>query len=156
VFKCIVAYDENYGLGLNNHLPWNMPEDLKLFKSITQNHSVLMGRKTFESIGKPLSNRKNYVLSKTQIELEGVFIVRDLADFIQANKDTEEIIFVIGGASVYAQMIQYCKELYISEIRGLYLVDSHFPNVDFNQFKIKSFVEYTGFIHKVYERIEMK
>ena len=154
MFKCIVAYDEHYGLGLNNHLPWNIPEDLKLFKRLTLNHSVFMGRKTFESIGKPLSNRKNYVLSKTQVEQEGVIVVHDLVDFIELNKNSQEVIFVIGGASVYAQMIQYCQELYISEIKGIYLVDSYFPKIDFMQFTIVSSVEYKGFIHKVYERIK--
>lgn len=153
MFKCIVAYDEKRGLGFNNHLPWNIPEDLKLFKNITINHSVLMGRKTFESIGKPLNHRVNYVLSSSKHEQDGVIMVRNLASFIELNKDTDEVIFVIGGASIYTQMIPYCQELYLSEIKGSYEVDTYLTQIDLSQFKLISVTEYHDFTHKVYERV---
>jgi len=153
MFKCIVAYDEKRGLGFNNLLPWNIPEDLKLFKNTTMNHSVFMGRKTFESIGKPLKNRINYVLSSSKHEQAGVIMVHNLASFIELNKDTDEVIFVIGGASIYTQMIPYCQELYLSEIKGSYEVDTYLTQIDLSHFKLISVTEYNDFTHKVYERL---
>ena len=114
MFSLIVAVGENNEIGKNNGLLWHIPEDLKNFKKITKGKMVVMGLKTFESIGKPLVGRKNVILSrdkikKYKIEKEymdyNVEVYNSLQDFIQRYIDTEEEIFIIGGGEIYKQFL---------------------------------------------------
>lgn len=103
----IVAASENNVIGRNNDLPWNLPDDLKNFRSITKGHPVVMGRKTFESIGHPLPNRKNIVVSRTWNvgEHDGYTVVASLGDAFVNFMGTDEEVFVIGGEAMFKKSI---------------------------------------------------
>lgn len=121
-------------IGNNNKLPWNIPEDLKHFKDLTNRHVVVMGRKTYESIlgyrGKPLPNRTNVVITKnTEFKaMEGVEIYHAFQDAFGAHAN--EDIFVIGGAEIYKQAIELADKLYITHVQGSYEGDAFFPTID--------------------------
>ena len=127
----IVAYDAQYGIGINNTLAWHVPEDLIRFKKITTGHTIIMGRKTYESIGRPLPNRRNIVLTRqTDWQASGVEVVHDLASALQlAGSDPA---FVIGGADLYAQAMPLCSTLLATEIHHNVHCDAFFPAVDKN------------------------
>lgn len=124
----IVAHGKNLEIGHNNQLLWHLPEDLKRFKTITSGHTVVMGRKTFESIGKPLPNRVNVVLSKTadtglkwyrvKEGQQGVRWMNSLELLLDWYKDRE--IFIIGGAEVYKAFLPYADRLYITLVEGIF------------------------------------
>lgn len=128
----IAAMDEKLGIGLNNDLPWpKIKSDLKRFKKITEFSPIIMGRKTFESIGKPLKNRTNIVISNTK-EFENVIMASDFLDSVKKAEnyckvwDTNKIC-VIGGASVYKEALVYANELHITYIEGDFNADTFFP-----------------------------
>jgi len=130
----IVAYDENYGIGINNALAWHVPEDMVRFKQITTGHAIIMGRKTYDSIGKPLPNRRSIVLTRqTDWQPQGVEVVHDLAEAIRLVGDDEA--FVIGGAEVYAQALPLCQKLLITEIHHDVHCDAFFPVPDKNSWR---------------------
>lgn len=140
MLSIIAAVAKNKVIGINNQLPWKLSADLKYFSKITTGKSVLMGRKTFFSIlnmlGKPLPNRKNYVLSKTENQLEGVQVIKDLEDFLKHNQDEE--VFIIGGASVYSQALPLVDRLYITEVDCTPAGDAFFPEFDINNWQLTS------------------
>lgn len=116
----IVAHGKNYELGLNNQLLWNIPEDLKMFKQLTSGHHILMGRKTFESIGRPLPNRVSLIISKSGFDTSNFnntfsFPTFDLA-IEHAMEQFENELFIIGGAQIYNTFIDKANTLYISEV----------------------------------------
>lgn len=130
----IVAYDENYGIGINNTLAWHVPEDLIRFKKITTGHAIIMGRKTYQSIGKPLPNRRSIVLTRqTDWQVEGVEVVHDLAEAMRLAGDEEA--FVIGGAEIYAQALPLCNKLLVTEIHHDARCDAFFPALDKNHWR---------------------
>lgn len=126
----IVAMAKNRTIGINNTLPWRCPEDLKHFKSLTMGHHMIMGRKTYDSIGKPLPGRTTVVVSRNpSLEIEGCIVAHSLKEAITACAgDTE--IFVVGGAELYAQALPLASTLYITEIRQEIQGDAHFPAID--------------------------
>lgn len=130
----IVAMDQNGVIGKNNALPWYYPEDLKFFKRKTLNHTVIMGRKTYDSIidtlGKPLPNRKNVVLTTQKKPRAGVDVIHDLTSYLHTLNPNEKH-FVIGGKSVYEQTLPYADVLYITKINQVYDGDTYFP--DYNK-----------------------
>lgn len=131
----IAAVGRNRELGKDNKLLWRISEDLKHFKKITENHAVIMGQKTYDSIGKPLPNRLNVVLSKvTALEIPGVAICNNIEDAIAIAADYSDEIFVIGGGSVYAQFIDKTQKLYLTFIDAEAPADTFFPEYD--KFKI--------------------
>lgn len=111
----ILAKSRNNVIGLNNTLPWVIKDDLKRFKDLTSGHHVLMGRKTFESLGKPLPNRTNVVLSKNKIENVNCFDNLEKA-IIFAKENNENELFVIGGSNVYEQTIDFADVIYLTEV----------------------------------------
>lgn len=122
----IVAHDPNLVIGLNGGLPWHYSNDLKYFKRVTMDHSLLMGRGVFESLNeKPLPGRKNIVLSRTKnFEKVPTFSSIDAAlDFLQQ----EDLVFCIGGGSVYQQLLSKADKLYVTEIHENYDGDTRFP-----------------------------
>lgn len=125
-FDIILAADEGHGIGKNNELPWKIPEDLKYFAQMTKNKSVIMGRKTFESIGKPLPNRENIVLSRNSYKTEQGVIVS--ASFEEALAVASLEIIVIGGAEIYkiATAFEGCNKIYITKIKGKFDCDVFF------------------------------
>lgn len=122
----IVATDARRVIGHQGALPWHHPEDLKFFKRTTLGHPVLMGRTTFESIGRPLPGRHNLVLSRTMPPREGITVLRDLSELEAACPGVERV-FVIGGAQVYAELLPQCDELYLTLVAGEHEGDAFFP-----------------------------
>lgn len=143
-------------LGKDNRLLWHLPEDLVYFKKTTQNHPVIMGMKTYESIGRPLPGRINIILSHHQKYIKGCTVVDTVQDAIQeaSAKDQQEI-FVIGGASVYQQFIDLADRLYLTEVNESKEADSFFPNYSkYHLVKNRGFGEYGGVKYKfnIYEK----
>ncbi|MGL5050796.1 dihydrofolate reductase [Cetobacterium sp.] len=157
MLSLIVAMDDNHLIGSNNQIPWDFPEDLNLFKSITSNNIVIMGRKTFESIGKPLPNRFNIVLTKKPNFLhEGIHVFNctnkaiKKASLLQAQFNKK--IFIIGGSALYQHFLPFVDELHISHIKGNYIGDTYFPEINLKQFNIVKELKYNGFTYIKYVR----
>lgn len=108
----IAAMSNNRVIGKGNKLPWHLPEELAWFKRRTQGHAVLMGRKTFESMGKPLPRRENFVLTHQNLNIPGVTVIHALQEL-----KTDKTIWVIGGAKIYALLLPYCNELYLTHVK---------------------------------------
>lgn len=130
----IVAVDENWGIGKDGDLLEKISEDLKYFKQKTTGKTVVMGRVTFDSLPnrKPLPNRKNIVLSRSEeINAEGITLCRSVEE-LQKEIESEESdnIFVMGGAKIYELLLPYCKKAYITKIYKKYEADRHFKNLD--------------------------
>ena len=124
----IVAMSENSVIGLNNQLPWHISEDLKNFKKTTLNHCVIMGRKTYESIGKPLKDRRNIVISRSKsLLIDGVEVVNSLDRAISIVDDLSEI-FIIGGEQIYTISLPMATHLYVTKVNGDYKGDAFFPD----------------------------
>lgn len=119
-------------IGKDNRLLWNIPEDMRHFRELTTGHTVIMGENTFRSIGRPLSNRTNIVLSlDPHFEQEGCLIVRSIEEALDMAKRCEaEEIFIIGGASIYQQFIPLAERLYLTLVEGEYEADTFFPEYD--------------------------
>ncbi|NBJ69965.1 MULTISPECIES: dihydrofolate reductase [Clostridia] len=129
MISLLVAMDKNRVIGLNNNLPWHLPKDLRFFKETTMNHPVIMGRKTFESIGKPLPHRRNVVLTKKGGDFpKEVEVIHDLQTLLQWNQDQPgEEYFVIGGAHVFEQILGEADRMYITWIDHSFTGDTYFP-----------------------------
>ena len=120
----------NRVIGVNNTLPWHLSEDLKHFKSLTTGHTIIMGRKTYESIGRPLPNRRNIVISRnSNTSYEGVEVVYSLEDAFSISTNDKEV-FVIGGSNIYEQALSFVDQLYITEIKKSFLGDAFFPEIN--------------------------
>jgi len=125
----IVATDSKLGIGVDNKLPWHLPEDLAHFKRTTSGHAIIMGRKTFESIGRPLPNRRNIVVTRNQEwQHTGTETVSSL-DAARALLD-EDKAFIIGGAEIYQQSLDLANELVVTEIQQEFACDAFFPLID--------------------------
>ena len=131
MFSIIAVVGNNNDMGKKNALIWNILEDLKYFRKTTLNHKVVMGRKTFESIGKALPKRENFVVTFHEINIPDVYVISNLEKFICENKNTNEEIFIRGGRSIYNKFLQYSNKIYLTEIDQEYKeADSYFPNFD--------------------------
>ena len=129
--KAIVAVNKKWSIGKNGDLLYSLPGDMKFFRETTKNKTVVMGRKTLDSFpgGKPLKNRINIVISRNSDAREGVVWVKTPIDAMKSVSDFENA-FLIGGASVYDQLIDYCDEAYVTVVDDLTEGDSFFPNLD--------------------------
>jgi dihydrofolate reductase len=132
----IVAMAKNRTIGIKNKLPWSLPEDLQYFKSVTMNKSLVMGRKTFESIGRPLPGRLNIVITRnTSWSFDGVLVAsslnhaRDLAEMAQ---DYKPEVMIIGGSEIYHSAIEQADRLYITRVQDTFEGDTFFPMFDEN------------------------
>ncbi len=126
MLSIIVAVAENGVIGDNNALLWHISEDMRYFRATTSAHTVVMGRKTYESIGRPLPKRRNIILSRGDITIEGCQVLHSLDEAIAATQDEEEV-FIIGGAEIYAQALSVAQRLYITHIEAAYQGDTLFP-----------------------------
>ena len=134
----IVAMANNRVIGINNTLPWHLPADLKHFKALTMGHHILMGRKTYESIGKPLPGRTSVVVTRNpNYTVEGVTIAHTLEEAI-ALSDSDPEIFIIGGAELYRQAIQLADRIYLTEIELEITGDAHFTELNKNEWQESS------------------
>jgi len=127
----VVAMSRNNIIGFQNHLPWHLPADLKYFKQLTLNKTVVMGRKTFESIGRPLPQRENIVLSRQPIQIEDCKVISDLKEL-----SFDKEIMIIGGAQIYALTLPLVNDLYITWVDGEFEGDTFFPDIDFKAWEI--------------------
>ncbi len=151
----IVAMTKSRVIGKDGALPWHLSEDLKLFKAHTTGNIVIMGRKTFDSIGRPLPNRRNIVVSKSIREDEkvrGVEYFPDLDHAVASAQEGDGRIFIIGGASIYHQMIEKADRLYISMVDGEFEGDTYFPEIRDDLWKVVATEPHAGFTLKIYER----
>lgn len=137
MISIIVAVAENLAIGKNNDLLWHIPEDLKRFKQITSGHTVIMGKRTYESLPKrPLPNRKNIVITDIPGEqIAGCEMAYNLADAMGKCNPSEEN-FVIGGASIYRQFLPFTDRLYLTQIHKIFEGDVFFPEIDFDQWTL--------------------
>lgn len=127
----VVAMGKNNEIGSNNQLLWHLPKDLKHFKELTSGHPVVMGRKTFESIRRPLPNRTNIVVSQRKDWFqEGILIVGSLKEALKFAKKIDEDIFIIGGGEIYKQTIDLCERLKVTRVDAELQGDTFFPEID--------------------------
>ena len=137
----IVALSENNVIGINNKLPWKLSDDLKNFKKITMGHTIIMGRMTFESIGKTLPGRKNIVVSRKKNE--GDFhLVSSIEDALYISKEEKEI-FIIGGEQIFKQTLNLASKIYLTKIHSKIEGDKFFAEIDFDEWNIKQSEEYS-------------
>ena len=123
-----MAADENNGIGKNNQLLCHLPADLKYFKNLTTHHAILMGRKTFDSIGKPLPNRTNIIVSRSDLNIEGTYCFNSIDEGISfAKSQNETELFIIGGDSIYKQSMDVLNTVYLTRIHHSFEADAFFP-----------------------------
>ena len=131
----LAALARNRTIGINNTLPWRCPEDLKRFKALTMGPHIVMGRKTFDSIGKPLPGRTTVVVTRSRgLAIEGCLVAHSLEEALAVCPSDEEI-FVVGGAELYAQALPLADTLYLTEIMQEVTGDAHFPEFDMAQWR---------------------
>jgi dihydrofolate reductase len=130
----VVAMDRHHGIGVNNALPWHLPEDLAHFKRTTSGHPIIMGRKTFDSIGRPLPNRRNIVITRNPAwRHDGVDAVTSLDAAIGLADSAEA--FIIGGAQIFTDALPRTDKLVVTEINDTFNCDTFFPAIDFAQWQ---------------------
>jgi dihydrofolate reductase len=126
----IVAMARNRVIGVDNTLPWHLPEDLKHFKALTMGHHIIMGRKTYDSIGRPLPGRTTVIVTRDPgYTMAGCLVAHSLDEAVRLSEGDDEAFFV-GGSSLYEQALPLADRLYITEIQADYLGDAHFPEFD--------------------------
>ncbi|MGN7477403.1 type 3 dihydrofolate reductase [Solibacillus silvestris] len=127
MISLIVAHDENRVIGYENGMPWHLPGDLQYFKEMTMGKPIIMGRKTFESIGRPLPGRRNIVITRNEhYEAAEIEVVGSLQEALALAKDAEEIM-IIGGAQIFEQAMALADRLYITHIHNSFNGDTYFP-----------------------------
>ncbi|MBI3881996.1 MAG: dihydrofolate reductase [Verrucomicrobia bacterium] len=124
-FKAIAAMSENRVIGRGNAIPWHLPEDFKWFKQTTTGHVIVMGRKTFESIGRALPNRTTVILSRSGFSFPGVQTIASLGELAPLAAGRE--MFICGGADIYTQTLPHCSDLYLTRVKRVAEGDAFFP-----------------------------
>lgn len=128
--SAIVAAAENNAIGKDNQLLWHLPNDLRFFKRTTTGHTVIMGRKTYESVGKPLPNRRNIIVTRQAgYTADGAEVVHSLAAALESCAGEEEV-FVVGGAEIYQQALPIVNRIYLTRVHAALPGDSFFPQLD--------------------------
>ena len=130
----VVAISENNAIGKDNQLLWYLPADLKHFKNITTGHTVIMGRKTFDSVGKPLPNRRNIIITRHVMHIEGCEVVSSIDAALALCADEEEV-FIVGGAEIYRQSIHLTDRIYLTIVHQKFEADSFFPEISDSEWK---------------------
>lgn len=133
----IFAMDRNRAIGVNNTLPWHLPGDLKFFKAVTMGHPILMGRKTYESIGRPLPGRRNMILTQnTVFRAEGCEVIHSVDEAVQEFRDKE--LFVIGGAEIFRLFAETVDRMYITFIEHEFEADTYMSELDLSEWTLVS------------------
>lgn len=157
MISLIFGISRNKVIGCENKLPWCIPADLAYFKKVTMGYPVIMGRKTFESIGRPLPGRKNIIITRdSSFEAPGCVICNSKE---QALQETGNDAFIIGGADIYRQFIDVAQKMYVTYIDEDFEGDTKLDNIDFSQWELVSFIKGTrdeknpyDYYFKVYEK----
>jgi dihydrofolate reductase len=157
----MAAIGRNRELGFGNKLPWHLPDDLKRFKEITRGHSIIMGRKTYESIGKALPERKNIVITRNaDYKAPGAVVVGSIEEaFKETGAAAGEDVFVIGGGEIYRLALPYADKMYLTFVDAEIPADTYFPEFNENEWRITGAVPHEAdekhahrFVFKTYER----
>lgn len=139
-------------IGIRQSIPWRLPEDMKLFKRLTMGHPILMGRKTWESLGRPLPGRQNVVLTRdTSFTAEGATVIHSVDELAGLELMDREIM-VIGGAQIYAHLLPKMQKLYVSEVQGEYAADTWFPEFAHHFLRSTPVEQFDGFRLVLYEK----
>ena len=142
ILSLIAAVSKNNVIGNNNKLIWHLPADLKYFKTMTTGHTVIMGRKTFDSIGKPLPNRRNLIVTRQENFIaEGCEIFNDLQQAIDACTGEEEV-FIVGGAEIYKQSIEVADKIYLTRIDKVFEGDAYFPEFNLSEWRLANYARH--------------
>jgi dihydrofolate reductase len=165
ILSQVVAAADNNAIGKNNQLLWSLPNDTKFFKNTTWGMPVIMGRKTFESLGKPLAGRTNIVITRQKDwQPEGAFVVHDLKEAmtVAASTDAKEA-FIIGGAEIYKQTLPLTQRVYLTRVHATLDADAYFPAMNFADWNLLSQLDFTAdakhayaYSFQVWERKEGK
>jgi dihydrofolate reductase len=130
-YSLLAAIGKNYELGKDNQLLWKLPADMKHFRDTSRGHAIVMGRKTFESIGHPLPNRRNIIITRnTDYKPEGTEIVHSIQEALGLFKDSDEEVICIGGAEIYKQSMPFADKLYMTHVDATFDADAFFPEID--------------------------
>ncbi len=140
IISLLVAMDERDGIGQDNRLPWHLSTDLKRFKALTMGHHILMGRKTYESIGRPLPGRVNVIITRSpDYQAEGCLIAHSLREALSlAELAGESEAFVIGGGQIFAQALPLADRIYLTRVHTLSEADVFFPEFDLKEWSIQA------------------
>ena len=130
----VVAIAANNAIGKNNKLLWHLPKDLKHFKELTTGHTVIMGRKTYDSVGKPLPNRRNIVVTRQNINIPGCEVVNSLEDALQLGAQEKELD-IIGGAEIYRQALPLTNYIYLTIVHQHFDGDTYFPEINYDEWQ---------------------
>jgi len=160
ILSIITAMDDNRLIGKENGLPWKIPADLQFFKKVTMSKPIIMGRKTFESIGRPLPGRKNIIITRDQsFKAEGCDVVFSLESAVEAVSNVDEAM-VIGGANIYQQFMPKADRLYLTKVSGEFEGDAWFPEINFSEWDLSEKEDHaadekneTDYSFQVFERI---
>ena len=137
--RIIAAVEKNFGIGKDNSIPWRLSADMKQFSSLTKYNYVLMGRKTFESIGKPLKNRVTLIITTNKdYKVEGAYVFNTIEDAIAfyKEKNNDQILYICGGAGIYKDCVDKADELCLSFVQAHVDCDTFFPPVDLNKWQL--------------------
>lgn len=148
MISLVVAHDEQLGIGKDGWMPWNLPEDLKNFRRLTLNHTIVMGRTTFDAMKKPLPNRHTIVITNNPeytFDHEDVTICHDLDLLLKSYKEKDETLIICGGAKIYTHCLPYVDEMWISLVDGVYPADTYFPTYEKEGFIIQTKERRDGF-----------
>ncbi len=146
MISLIVAAAENNAIGKNNQLLWHLPNDLKFFKNTTWGMPVIMGRKTFESVNKPLPGRFNIVITRqADWKAEGVIVAMDLDDALKKAAETNcKEVFIIGGGEIYKQGIEIAGKIYLTRVHAVLDGDTFFPAIDESKWRLAANQDFTA------------
>lgn len=150
--KAIMAMAKNRTIGIQGKMPWHFPAELQFFKKTTMGHTIVMGRKTYESLGKALPGRRNVVLSRTMEALPGITVVKNLEAFKELSIPSQEI-FVIGGADIFRLFLPQCSELFITQVHCDVTGDTFLPSFEEQFDEGKIILENADFTVRHYRRL---
>jgi dihydrofolate reductase len=149
----IVAVSENGVIGNNNKLPWHLPEELKYFRKITSGKPIIMGRKTFESMGnRPLPHRRNIILTRSQFAAPDCVVVGSIEEALAAAAGNIDEVMVIGGAQIYQSFLPIARRIYLTTIHQQCTGDTYFPTVDWREWQKISEHTMDGFTVKIFDK----
>lgn len=148
----IVAMTRDRVIGQYGRIPWYLPEELELFRKLTTGHTVVMGRETFESIGRPLPGRRNLVVSRTLAPKEGIEICTSFEETLDKISNIKGKVFFIGGANIYAMALAVVDTMVVSWVEKTYPGDTRFPDFDAAEWTVVRTEQYAGFTRVWYRR----
>jgi dihydrofolate reductase len=138
----IVAMDQNRVIGKENRLPWHLPADLAYFKKVTMGHAIIMGRKTFESIGRPLPGRENVIITRNQsFQAKGCTVIHSIEEVRQFAAKHNDEVFVIGGAELFRATFPFAERLYVTKIEASFSGDTFYPAFDESEWQLVSYTK---------------